>query len=62
LWSSAKSLALDENIAIKRHNTYNCLYAALAERERCLLLTADDKLVGKLQPSFPFITPLSSLP
>lgn len=45
-----------------RHNVYDCLYVALAEREGCTLLTADDKLVGKLQPTFPFITPLASLP
>lgn len=41
---------------------YDCLYVALAEREGCELVTADDKLVKKLQPAFPFIVPLSSLP
>lgn len=40
----------------------DCLYVALAEREGCELVTADDKLVKNLQPSFPFIVPLSSLP
>jgi predicted nucleic acid-binding protein len=45
-----------------RQGLYDCLYVALAEQERCELVTADDKLVKKLQPHFPFILPLSSLP
>jgi predicted nucleic acid-binding protein len=45
-----------------RHNFYDCLYVALAERERCELLTADAKLVTNLQPTFPFITSLATLP
>jgi predicted nucleic acid-binding protein len=45
-----------------RVGVYDCLYVALAEREGCGLVTADDKLVRNLQPSFPFIKPLSSLP
>jgi predicted nucleic acid-binding protein len=43
-------------------SVYDCLYVALAEREKCELITADDKLVKKLQPHFPFVIPLSSLP
>jgi predicted nucleic acid-binding protein len=39
-----------------------CLYVALAERERCELVTADDKLVRNLQPTFPFVRPLAALP
>jgi predicted nucleic acid-binding protein len=35
---------------------------ALAEREGCELLTADDRLVRTLQPTFPFTTALASLP
>ena len=35
---------------------------ALAEQEACELITADDKLVKNLQPHFPFIQPLASLP
>ena len=31
-----------------RHGVYDCLYVALAEREGCELLTADDRLVKKL--------------
>jgi predicted nucleic acid-binding protein len=41
---------------------YDCVYVALAERERCELVTADQKLVNNLQTRFPFIVPLSSLP
>jgi predicted nucleic acid-binding protein len=45
-----------------RHGVYDCLYVALAERENCELVTADDKLVRKFQTQFPFIVLLSSLP
>lgn len=41
---------------------YDCLYVALAEREGCELMTADDKLLNNLQRHFPFLVPLSSLP
>jgi predicted nucleic acid-binding protein len=45
-----------------RIGVYDCLYVALAEREACELLTADDRLVRALQPTFGFITSLASLP
>ena len=45
-----------------RIGVYDCLYMALAEREGSELLTADDCLVRTLQPMFPFITALGSLP
>jgi predicted nucleic acid-binding protein len=45
-----------------RQGVYDCLYVALAERENCELVTADDKLLKNLGPHFPFIVPLSSLP
>jgi predicted nucleic acid-binding protein len=45
-----------------RASVYDCLYVALAEREGCELITADDKLVRKLQPLFPFVIFLASLP
>jgi predicted nucleic acid-binding protein len=48
--------------SVHRTGVYDCVYVALAEREACELITADDKLVRTLRPSFPFITPLSSLP
>jgi predicted nucleic acid-binding protein len=58
-------LVLDRALEIclaTRHSVYDCIYVALAEREGCELVTADDKLVKNLQPSFPFILALSSLP
>jgi predicted nucleic acid-binding protein len=45
-----------------RVGVYDCLYVALAEQEKCELVTADDKLVKRLQPLFPFIVSLSALP
>jgi predicted nucleic acid-binding protein len=41
---------------------YDCLYVALAEREQCEFISADDKLVMKLQAAFPFVIALSSMP
>jgi predicted nucleic acid-binding protein len=41
---------------------YDCLYVALAEREGCELVTADARLINSLQPSYPFIISLASLP
>jgi predicted nucleic acid-binding protein len=43
-----------------RIGVYDCLYVALAEREGCPLLTADDRLARSL-PSHP-VVPLGSLP
>jgi predicted nucleic acid-binding protein len=45
-----------------RQTVYDCLYIALAEREGCELVTADDRLVRAVQPSLPFVLHLSSLP
>ena len=45
-----------------RSGLYDCLYVALAEREGCELVTDDQKLIANLQPHFPFIVPLASLP
>jgi predicted nucleic acid-binding protein len=45
-----------------RSGYYDCLYLALAEREGCELVTADQKSVNNLAPHFPFIMPLASLP
>jgi predicted nucleic acid-binding protein len=41
---------------------YDCLYVALAEREACDLVTSDDRMLRSLQPHFPFILSLASLP
>ncbi len=45
-----------------RIGVYDCLYVALAERENCELVTADDKLIKNLQGAFPFIVALASMP
>ncbi len=45
-----------------RCGVYDCLYVALAEREGCELITADDKLLKKLATPFPFIVSLASMP
>ncbi|MDB5334475.1 MAG: PilT protein domain protein [Planctomycetaceae bacterium] len=42
-----------------RIGVYDCLYVALAEREGCNLVTADEKLIKNL-PSFPIVS-LSTL-
>jgi predicted nucleic acid-binding protein len=45
-----------------RGGFYDCLYVALAEREGCELVTADQKLLENLQPHFSFIRDLATLP
>lgn len=45
-----------------RQTVYDCLYVALAEREACELVTADEKLVKAVQSTLPFVVSLSSLP
>jgi predicted nucleic acid-binding protein len=45
-----------------RSGYYDCLYVALAEREGCELVTADQKSFNNLAPHFPFIVLLASLP
>jgi predicted nucleic acid-binding protein len=45
-----------------RIGTYDCIYVALAEQEKCELVTADDRLVKNLQAQYPFIRPLASFP
>jgi predicted nucleic acid-binding protein len=44
-----------------RVGVYDCLYIALAERENCELLTADNKLVNALHRQFQFIVHLASV-
>ncbi len=44
-----------------RAGLYDCLYVALAEREGCELVTADQRLLNSLGRQFPFVIPLSSL-
>jgi predicted nucleic acid-binding protein len=45
-----------------RIGVYDCLYVALAEREQCDFVTADDRLIRNLQPQFQFIKSLANLP
>jgi predicted nucleic acid-binding protein len=45
-----------------RCGVYDCLYIALAEREGCEFLTADDKLVKNLGAQLPYVVSLASLP
>jgi predicted nucleic acid-binding protein len=64
LFSSPRALPPDEpEISSQtRHGFYDCLYVALAEREGCELVTADQRLINNLGPAFPFIKSLASLP
>jgi predicted nucleic acid-binding protein len=62
LHSSVPLMARAIQIATKaRIGIYDCLYVALAEREGCELITADDRLVNSLGRIYPFITSLSML-
>jgi predicted nucleic acid-binding protein len=45
-----------------RCGVYDCLYVALAEKESCELITADDKLVKNLGAMFPLIISLATIP
>jgi predicted nucleic acid-binding protein len=45
-----------------RSALYDCLYVGLAEREGCQMVTAADKLLRNLQPFFPFVVALATLP
>jgi predicted nucleic acid-binding protein len=63
LFSSISLMDRAIQIATKaRIGVYDCLYVALAEREGCEFITADDRLVRALGPTFPFIISLASLP
>lgn len=45
-----------------RSGYYDCLYVALAEREGCPLVTADQRSLSNLAPHFPFVVSLATLP
>lgn len=45
-----------------RIGVYDCVYVALAEREKCDLVTGDTRLIAALQPQFPFIKDLAAFP
>ena len=40
----------------------HCLSVTLAEREGSELVTADARLINSLQPTYPFIVALASVP
>lgn len=60
--SLAQLLRATEISSHFRLGIYDCLYVAQAEADNCEFVTADDKLVKKLQSHFPFIVALPSLP
>ncbi|MBS0210572.1 MAG: type II toxin-antitoxin system VapC family toxin [Planctomycetes bacterium] len=63
LHSSADLLTRSLEIATQfRRSIYDSLYVALAEREQCQLVTADQKLLNSLRGHFTFIVDLASLP
>jgi predicted nucleic acid-binding protein len=45
-----------------RIGVYDCIYVALADQEKCELVTADVTLVRALQPTYSFIRTLASFP
>jgi len=45
-----------------RQSAYDCLFVALAEREGCELVTADDKLIKAIGAAMPFVISVASLP
>lgn len=45
-----------------RQAVYDCVYIALAEREGCEFVSADDQLIRKLRPFFPFLVRLADVP
>jgi predicted nucleic acid-binding protein len=63
LFSSSPLMVRAIEIATNaRLGVYDCIYVALAEREGCAFITADDRLVRALGPTFPFIISLATLP
>jgi predicted nucleic acid-binding protein len=45
-----------------RIGVFDCVYVVLAERENCELVTADARLINNLQPHFPFVKDVASMP
>ena len=45
-----------------RRAVYDCAYLALAEAEKCELITADDQFARGLRSTYPFIVSLDMLP
>ena len=53
--------ALEISRLAGRRSIYDLLYVALAEREQCELITADQKLFNSLRQQFPWVIDLSTL-
>ena len=53
--SSTVAAAALKLAAEGKHKVYDMMYVALAHREGCELLTADEKLINKLGRRFPFV-------
>jgi predicted nucleic acid-binding protein len=51
-----------EIASLIRASIYDSLYVALAESNSCEFVTADDKLVRKAHPHFPFVIHLAKMP
>jgi predicted nucleic acid-binding protein len=45
-----------------RIGIYDCLYVALAEREQCTFVTADERLIRALQADYPLVVGLTAVP
>lgn len=43
-----------------RCGPWDCLYLALSEREKCELLTADEKFVRSMQRQYPFVRSIAT--
>jgi predicted nucleic acid-binding protein len=50
-----------EIATLARRSVYDSLYIALAEREGCELVTADQRLYNSVKSQFPFVVDLASL-
>jgi predicted nucleic acid-binding protein len=47
---------------LTRLAVYDCIYVALAEAEKCDLVSADDQLVRKFRTAFSFLVRLADVP
>jgi predicted nucleic acid-binding protein len=54
--------AIEISRLTSRRSIYDLIYAALAEREGCEFVTADQKLYNSLKVQLPFVVDLASLP
>jgi predicted nucleic acid-binding protein len=57
LLARATEISVADKVAV-----YDCIYLALAEREGCEMVSADDVFVKKMRTKFPFLVRLADLP